>query len=78
MTQKEMNDLNNELDTQLKFADALMEELKHMQPHEFDLSPEETKRVKEIEDLLAEKKIWITKANELKRKFYAPPYPVAC
>ena len=74
MTLKEIREMQRELDTQLKFADALHKELGEIMKRGFDghVLEADIPRAAEIDDLLVEKNAWITKAKAQIGAFYKP------
>ena len=74
MTLKDIRELQSELDTQMKFADALYKELGEIMKRSFDgkVRKEDIPRAMEIDELLVEKKAWIAKARAQIGAFYKP------
>ena len=70
MTKKEIETMRNELDTQLKFANALLDELRPMLGRK--LTPAESKRAEEIKEIMVGKLAWIKKAKSEIGAFYTP------
>lgn len=74
MSQNEVSMMKNELETQAVFAESLSNELKAILNRSTDgkVAKKDAKRVREIEELLAAKKVWATKAKTQIANYYRP------
>lgn len=74
MSQNEVNMMKNELETQAVFAESLSNELKAIlnRSANGEVAKNDAKRIKEIEELLAAKKVWVAKAKAQIANYYRP------
>ncbi len=74
MSQNEVNMMKNELETQAVFAESLSNELKAIlnRSANGEVAKKDAKRIKEIEELLTAKKVWVAKAKAQIANYYRP------
>lgn len=74
MSQNEVSMMKNELETQAVFAESLSNELNKIlnRSANGEVTKKDAKRIREIEELLAAKKVWIAKAKAQIANYYRP------
>lgn len=76
LTISEVNDMKAELETQAVFAELLAKELSDILSRSKNgkVNKYDVKRVREIEEILEEKKKWVATLQAQVREFYKPAF----